>query len=101
MSTTLRAARRLRPAALSVLLLLVACSSAYYSVMETFGVEKREILKDRVMEGRDDQEAAKEQFRTTLEAFKAATGFEGGDLEETYDDLKDELARCEIGRAHV
>jgi hypothetical protein len=95
MSITLRAARRLRPAALVALLLLSACSSAYYSVMETFGVEKREILKDRVLEGRDDQEAAKNQFQTTLEAFKSATGFEGGDLEQTYGVLKHELAECE------
>ncbi|MHC5210932.1 MAG: DUF2959 domain-containing protein [Planctomycetota bacterium] len=94
-------ARRLRPAALSALLLLVACSSAYYSVMESFGVEKREILKDRVLEGRDDQEAAKDQFQTTLDAFKSATGFDGGNLEDTYGSLKKELDRCEDRAATV
>jgi ElaB/YqjD/DUF883 family membrane-anchored ribosome-binding protein len=95
MDSTLPLARRLRPAALLALLLLAACSSAYYSVMEGFGVEKREILKDRVLEGRDDQQEAKDQFQTTLDAFKAATGFDGGNLEDTYDDLKRELSRCE------
>jgi hypothetical protein len=94
------ARRRSRAAALCSLLLLAGCSSAYYSVMESFGVEKREILKDRVTEGRDDQLAAKEQFQATLEAFKAATGFDGGALEDVYDGLKAELSRCE-GRAEA
>ena len=78
------------------LALLAGCSSAYYSVMETFGVEKREILKDRVAEGRTEQQDAKEQFTTTLEAFKAASGFEGGDLERLYEKLAGELDRCEV-----
>jgi hypothetical protein len=75
--------------------LLVGCSSTYYSVMESFGVEKRDILADRVVEGRDDQELAKEQFRTTYETFKELTGFEGGDLEATHDRLRTEFSRCE------
>jgi len=72
------------------------CSSAYYSVMETFGVEKRQILKDRVIDGRTDQEDAKQQFRSTLEAFKAASGYQGGDLEQLYKKLSGELNRCEV-----
>ncbi|HZJ71479.1 MAG TPA: DUF2959 domain-containing protein [Planctomycetota bacterium] len=92
---------------LSVLLLpvllpvLTGCSSTYYSVMETFGVEKREILKDRVVDGRTDQEDAKTQFRSTLEAFKAASGFKGGDLENLYEKLSGELDRCEVRAADV
>lgn len=81
--------------------LLAGCSSTYYSVMETFGVEKREILKDRVVDGRTDQEDAKAQFRTTLEAFKEASGFKGGDLENLYEKLSGELDRCEVRAADV
>jgi len=94
---------RVRPIAAAGLglALLAGCSSTYYSVMETFGVEKREILKDRVGEGRTDQEEAKKQFTSTLEAFKAASGFEGGDLERLYEKLSGELDRCEVRAADV
>ncbi|HZL98828.1 MAG TPA: DUF2959 domain-containing protein [Planctomycetota bacterium] len=90
-------AGRPRRAALALAGLLIAagCSSAYYSMMETFGVEKREILKDNVIEGRADQQEAKRQFRTTLEAFRAASGFEGGNLEKLYGELNSELGTCE------
>ena len=76
-------------------LLLVSCKSMYYDTMETFGVEKRDILSDRVADGRDEQQDAKEQFQSALEAFKSVTSFEGGDLEELYDRLSDELKRSE------
>ena len=42
---------------------LSSCASIYYSTMETFGVEKRDILVDRVEDARDGQEDAKEQFQ--------------------------------------
>lgn len=61
-----------------------ACSSIYYSTMEAFGIEKRHIMVDRVEEARDEQEAAKEQFKSTLDRFKELTGFDGGDLEAKY-----------------
>ncbi len=72
-----------------------ACQPVYYDVMERFGVQKRHILVDRVEEGREDQEEAREQFQTTLQRFKEATGFEGGDLEDLYDDLSREYERSE------
>ncbi len=75
-----------------------ACSSAYYKTLESFGIEKRDILADRVEAGRDAQQEAGEQFKTTLEAFKAATGFQGGKLEDTYKQLDDEYQGC-VARA--
>lgn len=63
------------------------CQTAYYGTMEKFGVEKRDILVDRVEEARDDQQAAKEQFTTALQQFRAVTGFTGGDLGTAYDTL--------------
>ena len=80
---------------LPAVLLLAACSSMYYSTMESFGVHKRDILADRVEAGRDSQEDAKEQFQTTLEAFKDTTGFDGGDLEDFYGKINGEYERCE------
>ena len=67
-----------------------SCKSAYYGTLEKFGVEKRDILVDRVEEGREAQAEAKEQFQSALEAFQALTGFQGGDLEEVYDRLDSE-----------
>ena len=64
-----------------------SCRSIYYGTMEAFGVEKRDILVDRVEEGRDAQKEAKAEFKSALEAFKAATNFKGGELETTYDKL--------------
>ncbi|NOT31280.1 MAG: DUF2959 domain-containing protein [Planctomycetes bacterium] len=67
-----------------------ACQSAYYATMEKFGVHKREILVDRVEEGREAQADAKTEIVDALEAFKAVAGFEGGELETVYERLKDQ-----------
>lgn len=76
-----------------LLALLGGCSSAYYKTMESLGVEKRDILVDRVEEARDAQDAASEQFASALEQFRATVNFDGGDLEDTYDRLNGEFER--------
>jgi len=73
-----------------ILALLGGCSSAYYKTMESFGVEKRDILVDRVEEARDAQDSASDQFASALEQFRATVNFDGGDLEEIYDRLNSE-----------
>jgi hypothetical protein len=78
-----------------LLMLVTSCSSLYYASMEKLGKEKRDILVGRVKDVREDQEKAKEQFQTTLQAFQAVTGFEGGDLEKTYNKLSGELEDAE------
>ncbi len=72
-----------------------ACQSTYYSAMEQLGVHKRDILVDRVQEGRDAQEEAKEQFQSALEAFKSVEAFDGGELEAVYNKLNKEYERAE------
>ncbi|MCB9386179.1 MAG: DUF2959 domain-containing protein [Bryobacterales bacterium] len=67
----------------------------YYAGMEKLGREKRDILAKRVSAGREDQEKAKEQFQTTLQAFQELTGFDGGELEKVYNKLNKELERSE------
>jgi hypothetical protein len=69
---------------------LTSCTQLYYKAQEKIGNEKRDILVDRIKKGREDQEKAKEQYKTTLEAFQAATGFKGGQTEEVYKKLKKE-----------
>lgn len=81
-------------AAMVVLLAtLGACSSAYYKTMEGFGIEKRDILVDRVEDARDAQGDASEQFASALDQFRATVNFDGGDLEKTYDRLNAEYER--------
>ena len=69
---------------------LVACSSAYYKTMEGLGIEKRDLLVDRVEDARDAQDSASEQFASALEQFRATVNFDGGDLEKIYDRLNAE-----------
>src|SRR5688572_15287263 len=47
-------------------LFLMGCQTAYYKTMETFGVHKRDILKDNVEDARNEQEKAAEQFKDAL-----------------------------------
>ena len=74
---------------------LTACSSAYYSAMEKVGIEKRDILIDRIDDTRDSQNDAKEQFSSALEQYRAVIDVDGGDLEKTYDRLNSEFERSE------
>lgn len=92
----------MRQTVLFAVILTVALSGAgcnwitdqiYYAGMEKFGREKRDILAKRVSAGREDQQKAKEQFQTTLEAFQNLTGFDGGNLEKVYKKLDGELKR--------
>lgn len=75
----------------SMIMLLSACSSAYYGAMDSIGVHKRDILVHRVEAARDSQEEAKEQFKTALERFTALTNFDGGELQDKYDQLQAEF----------
>lgn len=71
----------------TLLLSLTACQSVYYASMEKLGIEKRELMVDRVEDARDEQADAKETFADALEAFTAVTEYEGGDLEAVYDKI--------------
>lgn len=72
------------------MLALASCSSTYYKALETFGVEKRDLLVSRVEAAKGAQEDVQEQFRDALEQFQALVGYDGGDLEKLYDQLSDE-----------
>jgi ElaB/YqjD/DUF883 family membrane-anchored ribosome-binding protein len=78
---------------LLAILMLTACSSAYYKTMEGLGIEKRDILVDRVEDARDAQDEASEQFASALEQFRSVVAVDGGDLEATYDRLNGEYER--------
>ncbi|MGO1502553.1 MAG: DUF2959 domain-containing protein [Marinobacter sp.] len=68
-----------------LLLVFSGCSSVYYGAMEKFGVEKRDILVDRVGEARDAQSEARETFRSSLERFQSVVDTPNTGLQEKYD----------------
>jgi hydroxymethylpyrimidine pyrophosphatase-like HAD family hydrolase len=58
---------------------------------EKLGVEKRDILVNRVEDAQDSQKDAQEQFVSALEEFSVLINFDGGELEEVYTNLSDQL----------
>jgi chromosome segregation ATPase len=74
---------------LSLLGAPLACQKTYYNVLESVGIEKRELLAKRVENARDSQEEAQEKFRDALERFQAVTGHDGGELEDEYEKLRE------------
>lgn len=88
---------RSRPLAslLAMSLFLGGCTTIYYSVWETLGQEKRDLLRGNVEAVRDDQEAVGEQFQTALERIRALYGVDAGDLEAQYDRVSSAYERSE------
>ncbi|WP_298912614.1 DUF2959 family protein [uncultured Algimonas sp.] len=68
---------------------------AGYSIQERLGIEKRDILVDRVGDVAEAQGEAKEEFEDALSAFRAVVDVNAGDLESTYDDLSRAYDRAE------
>ncbi len=85
--------------------LICGCQKTYYKTMEVFGKHKRDLLVDRVEDARDSQQAAKEQFASALEQFGSVVKYNGGELEEKYNQLSKELersqARANAVRKHI
>ena len=83
------------------LLAAVGCADTYYKAWEKLGYAKRDILVSRVENARDEQTQAKKQFTSTLDQFKALTGFNGGDLEAEYNKLNASYQSCKAEAAAV
>lgn len=86
--------------AMAIALSLSSCTAMYYRALETVGIEKRDILVDRVEDARESQSEAKEQFESALERYRAVVAIDGGNLEETYDRLNSAYERS-ANRAHA
>ncbi|MEP0355455.1 DUF2959 domain-containing protein [Paraglaciecola sp.] len=81
-----------------VILILAACQTAqkaYYSAWETVGVEKRDILVDRVEDAKESQEDAQQQFSSALDEFSQLINFDGGEFQSVYEQLKDQYEASE------
>jgi hypothetical protein len=81
-------------ALVAALLVLNGCRSTYYAAWEKFGVYKRDLLKERVEEARDEQKAAGEQFKDAMTRLKQLYAFDGGQLEKAYTALQGEYDDC-------
>lgn len=81
--------------ALCMPVLVAGCTTAYYKTLEQFGVEKRQILTDRVEDARNAQIAAKGQFADALEQYRSLVSFDAGELEDVYDEMSAAFERSE------
>lgn len=78
---------------LAAAFVLGGCQAAMYRAYESFGIEKRDLLVDRVEDARDAQSEAKDQFTSALDQFRSVVEVDGGDLERTYDRVNAEYER--------
>ena len=59
--------------------IITGCATAAYTIQEQFGIEKRDILVDRVGDVAKSQGEAQEEFKDALEAFRAVVAVDAGD----------------------
>lgn len=85
----------------ALVVILSACQSAYYGAAEQVGYYKRDIMVDRVEASREAQEAAEEQFQSALEQLSLLANFDGGDLEDIYENISDEYEDAEDAAEEV
>lgn len=86
---------RLTAALMCAPILLSGCATAAYNIQERFGIEKRDILVDRVGDVSKAQTEAKEEFADALEAFRSVVNVEPSELEDAYDDINKAYKRSE------
>lgn len=71
-----------------------AARNVQYSAYEMVGIQKRELLKTRVDDARDEQKEAGEDFRDALQKLKDVYSFQGGKLEKKFDNLNSAYERA-------
>ncbi len=77
---------RLLFASAAALLALSGCqSTVYYKALEQVGIEKRDLLVDRVEDARGSQMGAQEAFKAALSAYRTTSSADAARLEDAYD----------------
>ena len=79
--------------AVAVGVALAGCTTTYYKALESVGIEKRDVLVDRVDAARDAQSDARDEFTTALDRYRELVQIDGGSLETTYDKLNSAYER--------
>lgn len=90
-----------RTGVLCSLLWLVGCSSMYYATMEKLGIEKRDIMVDRVEDARDAQHEAQETFRSSLERFQQVVDVPDTPLKAKYEQVREAYEQSEAAADEV
>jgi hypothetical protein len=85
----------------TLFVLLSGCQSAYYAAWEKVGIEKRDILIDRVEDAKKSQEDAQLQFSSALDEFSQLINFNGGELQGIYEQLEDQFEASKNSAASV
>lgn len=80
---------------------LGGCSSMYYATMEKLGIEKRDIMMDRVEEARDAQNEAQETFRSSLERFQQVVDVPDTPLKAKYEQVREAYEQSEAAADEV
>ncbi|WP_411820099.1 DUF2959 family protein [Hyphococcus formosus] len=73
--------------------LTASCTTAYYESLERQGIEKRDILTERVAEARTEQARAQAVFTAALDEFRQLVDVDSAALEQQYDDMVAALDR--------
>ena len=72
------------------------CQTVYNTTLEkVFGYEKRELLKKSVAALQSEQRDAQNEFKDAMTRLKELYGFQGGQLESSYNKLKSSYDNCE------
>ncbi len=69
--------------------------------LDTFIMEPRDLLVNRVEAARDVQADSANEFKSALEEFKSVTNFSGGDIEAKYNSLNATFVRSEAAAEKV
>lgn len=70
-----------------------AARDTAYSAYEMVGIEKRDLLKRRIDDAKDEQKEASEKFEDALEKMRKMYGLKGGKLEKQYHRLQSSYER--------
>lgn len=87
--------------AIASLWFLTSCTTVYYDVWESFGVEKRDLLKTNVENARDTQKETQKQLMSALQRIKDAYGMPPSKLETTYKRMNNDYQDSEDKAAEL
>lgn len=77
--------------------------NATYSAYELIGVEKRDLLKRRIENAKEEQKETQESFRDSLDKLRKLYGLNGGALEEQYERLRSSFddSKAQVSKVHA
>ena len=84
-----------------IFLSLTACQSAYYATMEQVGIQKREIMADRVESASKAQEEASKGFTKALISIQDISNSNAGEPEDVYKKIHNQYKESKNAVNHL